>query len=483
MTIVLTFICNAGFNLLLGLVVAGVLGPEEYGRFAVAATAAVLVCTALFDWLRLSTTRFSGDAANPASSSLKASLEAGYGGIALAILCLALVLHGLGIGVAGVPVVLVAVTAVANARFEFRAAEARALFRDRTYLWLVASKNSLALVLGVAAAACLGSAAWVIAVMALCTVLATLTVRASLDRHPAPLAQARRSEVATFARYGLPIVGANLVYQAILLTNRSLGVDAFGLAAAGQLSLATDLTIRLLVSVGAALDVFLFQLALRRRAESGEAAGHRQVATNMLVVGAVLCFLGTAYVVAMPALQALFIPAAYRGAFGDLSIILVPGTVAFCFAQFGLNPIFQLSGRTGILIGSAVAALAVDAALVWLVLPRAGIEGLAVAHAGGLLAGALAAGWAAARARACWPPARDALAVLAATAAMAGATWPLRSLETPWLALIGTGLLGTLVYGGLLVGLNAGGLRDALQRRMARPGTVGPARGPEMEAR
>lgn len=482
MTIVLTFICNAGLNLLLGLMVAGLLGPAEYGRFAVASMAAILVSTALFDWLRLSTTRFAGGGAAP-GASLKASLEAGYGGLALLVVGLSLLAHAVGLGVAGVPVVVVAIMAVANARFEFRAAEARALFRNRTYLGLVVSKNVLALVLAVAAAHLLASAAWVIAVLALSAVAAALTARASLDREPAPLSAARRSAIAAFARYGLPIVGANLVYQVIILVNRGVGAEALGLAAAGQLSLATDLTVRLLLSVGAALDAFLFQLAVRRRAEDGEAAGHRQVASNMLIVGAVLCFLGTAYVVALPALQALFIPAAYRGAFGELSTILVPGMVAFCFVQFGLNPIFQLSGRTGILMGSALAALAADLALVWLLSPWAGAAGLALAHTGGLLAGALAAAWPAARARACWPSGRDMLAVGLAAGAMAGVAWPLRSLDAPWLALAGAGLLGTLAYGGVLIGLDAGGLRGWLGRRLTGAGAVLRAGDAEMEAR
>ncbi len=473
MTIVLTFIFNAGLNLVVGLAVAGVLGPVEYGRFAVASMLAIVLGTALFEWLRLSATRY---IAEPGSRHTRvASLEAGYVAIAVLLIgaALAAPAAGLGPGVIEIPIALVALVATLNARFEMRGAEARALFMDRVYLRIVIAKNVLALVLMIGAAALLGSADWVLVMLGVSTAVACLFVRDPPGETRLSLSRARGADLMLFARYGFPIVGANLVYQVILLVNRSVGAHELGLADAGRLALATDLTIRLLLSIGAALDAFLFQLAVRRRTEEGEEAGRRQLADNMLVVAGVLVFLGVGYAMAMPAIEALFVPEPYHGSFGTIGTILIPGVIAFCFVQFGLNPIFQLAGRTTALLWTALAALALDLALLHLLVPFLGLPGIAIAHGAALVAGGLAAFVPALRMRPLWPARREILAVVLAGAAMALAMWPLRALPSPWLALAAAGGAGTLAYAAVLVGLDVLGLRRRLGG-ILRPGVGAP---------
>src|SRR3954465_12579201 len=63
MTLVLAFVINAGLNFVLGLAVAKFLGPDLFGRYAVAMAVAVVVNTTCFEWLRLSATRFYSDRA------------------------------------------------------------------------------------------------------------------------------------------------------------------------------------------------------------------------------------------------------------------------------------------------------------------------------------------------------------------------------------------------------------------------------------
>lgn len=470
MGIVLTFVINAGLNLVLGLAVAGVLGPAEYGRFALASMLAIVLCTALFDWLRLSTTRFAGEA--DAGESLRASLFTGYCTVAFAVFGFALLADGIGFGLAGVPVILVAAAAVANALFEFRAADARAQFQDKAYLRLVIAKNVLALVLMVAAAWLMADAVWVIGMLALSAAIAVFAGGGMSKPGKALVAMARRADLTGFARYGLPIVGANLVYQVIVLANRGLGADAFGLAEAGKLSLATDLTIRLFLSAGAALDAYLFQLAVRRRSEGGQEAGDRQIAANMLIVAAVLGFCGACFVVGLPSVQAIVIPEQYRDSFAALGTVLVPGVIAFCFMQFGLNPIFQLHGRTGIVIWTALAALVLDLALVWLMPRSLGITGIVWAHSCALVAGGIAALLPALRVRGCWPAWRDWLAVAVATLAAGLAMWPMRGLGSPWAVLSAAGLTGSLVFVGGLAAFDVLSLRVWLRKLLGRLGPL-----------
>ena len=58
MTVFLVSFCNILFNFAIGLLVAKFLGPEEYGRFALAYATAIFVQTGFFDWIRLGATRF-----------------------------------------------------------------------------------------------------------------------------------------------------------------------------------------------------------------------------------------------------------------------------------------------------------------------------------------------------------------------------------------------------------------------------------------
>ena len=58
MTVFIVSLCNILFGFGIGLIVAKFLGPEEYGRFALAYATAVFVQTGFFDWIRLGATRF-----------------------------------------------------------------------------------------------------------------------------------------------------------------------------------------------------------------------------------------------------------------------------------------------------------------------------------------------------------------------------------------------------------------------------------------
>src|SRR3954447_13739778 len=86
-----TFLVNAGLNFLLNLLVADVLAPAEFGRYALAAAVAVLVNGLAFTWFAMSAARFTSarvDAEEPAvRATLDGSLKVLAGGTLL-IACL-----------------------------------------------------------------------------------------------------------------------------------------------------------------------------------------------------------------------------------------------------------------------------------------------------------------------------------------------------------------------------------------------------------
>jgi O-antigen/teichoic acid export membrane protein len=282
----------------------------------------------------------------------------------------------------------------------------------------------------------------------------------------ARIALARRDRIVGFAQYGLPIVAANVIYQIVVLVNRWVAATKFGYADAGQLSLATDLSIRLLLAVGAGFDVFLFQLAVRRETTHGRSAAHSQIANNMILIAAALIPLAAGYAATMPSFQAVFVPVRFRGAFSEISLILIPGIVAFCFTQFAFGPVFQLAGRTRPLAWAAAAGLATDVILLVLLPGNSGMAEFALVHSVSLVVACAIAALMASRVRECWPPLRDFAAVLIATGAMTGAVWPTRTINPPWLAFVCAIAIGVPVYAILVMLFDVAGLRSMVGNRL-----------------
>ena len=355
---------------------------------------------------------------------------------------------------------------VASGLFEFKAALARARFLNRTYGTLVIAKNVLTLTMMVGAGYFFHTALAVLAALTLAQAFSLLPVDRALRDGDATPRRFDPALLARFARYGVPVVAGNVIYQLVLLANRSQAAGAFGFAESGQLSLATDLTLRLFLSAGAALDVLLFQMAVRADASEGRAAAHRQISRNMLVVLGVLTPLLVGYATCLPAFEALVVPARFHGSYAAFSLILAPGIFAFCLAQFAFSPVFQIAGRTAPLLAAALVCLGCDAAGLALVPASAGLAGIARVHSASLGLGALATAVMALRARDCRPPLRALAEITLAGTLMLAAIWPLRGVASPLLALAACALAGGAVYAATLLALNTGGVRDWLLARV-----------------
>lgn len=461
MKVLLAFLANTIANFIIGLMVAKFLGPEEYGRFALAFSIAVVVQTALYDWLRLSATRFYSQRTRASAPNVRATLDASFVYVTLFLIGATALyaLIGPTLDFEGVLILLALLTASANGLFDYSTALARARFHDEAYWRLVLVKNVLAL-LFIGGGAVVFRSAGVALAGGVASLFGTVVLaRAALRDPGVNLRDARRDTALSLAAYSAPIVASHLLYQAMPLAARSIVASVYDFAETGQFALAYDLGMRAVMAFGSALDVLLFQIAVAAHEEHGEDRGRAQVSRNMTVVMAFLLPACAGLWLVMPSVEALIVPTQYRGPFGHYIGLLLPGLFAMALVSFGVNPVFQIDKRTAPLTIASLAAVVVAFALLMALPWGADASNLAIAQAGGYLAALAATIYFALEAQPVWPSLRDVVAALVATGLMAAALMPTRALTPGVLTLILQIAAGAGVYGVLAVGFDIAGLR------------------------
>lgn len=470
MAVIAAFILNAGLNFGLGLLLAKLMGPADFGLFGLATTGAVVLNTLVFEWLRLSATRFYSSRVRQEEPWIRHGLDRAYAILALVLLVASALCAVIGATVEMDVQGRFAIAAGAGLAafgvglFDYHAALARARFDGGLYLKLTIAKNGLSFLLMAGAAWIVPQPVWVLAACGLAQFLPVVILRKPLRDPPRPIVRVRVSETwRLFRTYGLPLIVANAIYQVTPFLNRGAIALSFGLAEAGYFALAADVAARSLNMIGTALDLILFQLAVRVDEHEGHVAAEAQIGRNAAVVVALMLPCAGGLWAVLPAIQGLIVPEAYRGPFAQYAVLLIPGLLCSTLINFGLNPIFQIRRRTVPVIAAAVIGLGVNGVCL-LVLPRhVGGQGVAMAQSAGLMASSI---WLAIRAltgperlRIDW---REIGAAGAATLAMVACLTPFRHMD-PATALILCLPLGFLVYGALVWLFDIAGLRGLVE--------------------
>jgi O-antigen/teichoic acid export membrane protein len=461
MVVGFAFASNALFNFLVGLLVAKFLGPEEFGRFAIAAATAVLVNTGALDWIRLSAVRFYSARTRLGRPQVRATLDACFAALvtAVGLGAVALSFSGLRLALSPGLLVMAGATAVSNGLFDYRTALARARFEDGAYARIIIVRNILGLVLTVGGAWLFASAGIALAGMCLSVAGSFVSSWRALKDDGAHFSEARGTLALEYFRYGAPLVAASVLFQLIPLVNRLIVNGLYGFAETGQFSLANDLGVRILSAIGSTLDVLLFQIAVRADEAHGVAGARRQVADNMGVVFSVILPTTVGIWLILPSFQALIVPEAFRGPFAIYLGTLLPGLFCYALLQYAIAPIFQIAKSTAPMIASALSACAADALLLATLPRNADGYWLSQAQSGALIVGLIVGVAFAAARRPQWPKRRDIFSTLAATAMMIAVVMPLRG-QPPGLAvLIAQASFGVLAYAAAAYALDVAGLR------------------------
>ena len=469
MSVILTFLINTIFNLIVGLIVAKFLGPSEYGKFALAIAVMTFGQSIVFEWIRQSAVRFYSERTRREAPQVRATLDAAFAALALLYLPLALAFAWLGPAFS-LPRDLAALAfaaSIANGLFDYQTALVRARFNDRLYLWLILTKNLLAMVLTAGGAWATGSAK-VALIAGMTSLLSSIFIwRVGLADKDAKLELADRPLARQYAAYAMPIVAAIVLYQLIPLANRDLAARFFGFAETGRFSLAFDLGQRAVQAIGSALDVLLFQIAVRAHDYHGEDHAKDQVARNIAIVFAILAPACVGVWIVLPSVEALIVPQAFRGPFAHFLALMLPGMFCIAFGQFAINPIFQISRKTLPMVLAAMAACLADPVFI-LALPRGSdASSLAIAQSLSFALGLVVLiGFAQANAPQ-WPRVRDIVLTLIACLGMAALAGPLRSLR-PGFGLMATQIvLAGSFYLLLVAAFDIAGLRSAFLDKSA----------------
>lgn len=468
MRVLAAFLVNTLFNFVIGLLVALFLGPDQFGRFALAMAVGMVVQTIAFEWIRLAAIRFYSDRSRSEQPQLRATLDVAFAivSVALAAVAILLILGGMTFSLSHTLLALAFTASIANGLFDYNTALVRARFQDSLYGKLVITKNVMALLLTVGGAFVFKSAVMTLAGACLSMAGSVVLARKALHDEDARPSLAQRSLAEEFARYSLPIVAANVLYLAIPLVNRALVTSGLGFAETGQFSLAYDIGTRLIAAVGSALDVLLFQIAVRAEERHGREEAHEQVARNMATVFAILTPAAAGLWLILPSIEALIVPSAFRGPFGHYLTLLLPGLLFFGFMNFAINAFFQIGKRTLPLIAAALVATATNALLVFALPRSADATHYALAQTGAFAAALLVLICAAVYAGAKWPRARDILLTLVATGLMVAALWPLRGWTPGVLTCAAQIVVGGAIYAAMAMAFDIAGLRTAARNAL-----------------
>ena len=468
MTVFLVSFCNILFNFAIGLLVAKFLGPEEYGRFALAYATAIFVQTGFFDWIRLGATRFYSERIRYEEPALRATLDFGFAIITAGLavgMCL-LLFTGIRFTLSYGLIALALSVAVANGLFDYHTALVRACFDDRLFARLALVKNGVAFTLMGGGAFLFGSAKMTLIGTIISLGGSVVTARAAL-RDPASKPYLARLPIArSLMAYSLPIVGANLLYLAIPLANRSILAILDGFSETGQFSLAYDFGTKAVQAIGSALDIVLFQIAVATHELHGSVQARHQIARNMTIVIAMVLPACTGLWLTLPSIEELVVPEAFRGPFDVLLPLMMAGLFCMAMIQFAINPIFLIQKKTLPLIAAALVACAADPILLLVLRQDDGASSLAIAQTGAMLAALIVLIGFASLTWQQWPRPRDLAVAVFANALMGAIVLPMRSQEPGLATLFEQIATGVIIYAVVVLGLDVAGLRGIVLARL-----------------
>jgi O-antigen/teichoic acid export membrane protein len=439
------------------------LEPADYGRYALVLTAATLLNSLVFQWLRLSLVRylpvFRDDPARLKSTLLGATV------VLSAVMGVSFVLAGLFMTGSTWRMVLLScwVMLTVQAFYELCCEYTRAIIQPWRYMWLQVIRSGVAVTLGVGLVI-LGWGWWGPVVALTAGMAIAVAYAFPIDWRGAQLAL-HAPTLKRLGHYGIPVSMTVALAMVIGTSDRFLIAWMIDESAAGLYSVAVDFTTQTLTLVMMVISMAMFPLAVHAWETEGRSAAQAQMRSNaslMLAVG-VPCIVGLA--VATPAIVHCFLGESFRPA--ALRIVPMVGLIAFVAAlkAFHFDAAFQFTHKTIHQVWIVFFAAIINIALNVVMIPIWKLEGSIVASLIAYLMTMVLTIWYGRRFVSLPIPLVPAVQVLVSAAAMGLVLMPFRNHVSP-LALTAQIAGGGAVYGLLLVAMNFIGVRDSLYHRL-----------------
>ncbi|AWH51207.1 hypothetical protein C1925_19565 [Stenotrophomonas sp. SAU14A_NAIMI4_5] len=341
----------------------------EYARFSTLWSVAQLLSVALFEWLRISTLRFShSDGKHLVAYSTP--LKRGYallGSVTIAAAVLMLLLkHAFPWAT------------LASACLFFAAAKGcfdgqQALFRagelNRSYALSWTASGAAALLLFTTASHFYGEATLGIAALALAYAASAIAFFRVSHRATPKQAGAPEKTLAEIFRYGAYVSVSSIVTALFPALVRALAL-AWGNEAdlAGSL-LMIDLSQRVLLSAGTVINIVILTKAIRLMDRQDASASTRTqvLGTSMLLLPCIAGFLAV-----YPQIGELFPPPAFKDAFIESAL---PATIAaglIALRVYAVDPLFVISKKTHLAIWGTMVSIVVHVVTAWILQDRWG---------------------------------------------------------------------------------------------------------------
>jgi O-antigen/teichoic acid export membrane protein len=464
------FALNALLNLGVALALAWALPASAFGAFTVYLAAALLLGNLAYDWVRLSAIRFYTPLARTREPALRATLDVAFcasTGLALALAIIATFSGALPEPSPASLAALFAVTA-ANAAFEYWTALCRARFDARRYAVMVGARSLLTF--GLAVSVALLSASFVTTSFALAVaILPSVLYGAMRLKDKEALASLASPALAMrFARYATPMVVAEGCYLLVAVINRTFLARGVSLAETGAYALTFDLAFRALAVTASVGDAVLFPRLVANLHQQGAARTREEIARNIAVMLLVLTPAALGFALVAAPLAQLILAEHFRAVFARYAPLAVAAGFAYTAQSFVLRPAFQVELRTGDISIAAVAAVAVDIAVLTL-LPVDGLLAASLAHLAAMGIGlALVLRRAIAGRLIDWPL-RDIAKIAVGSLLLVACVAPLSFEGHELLTLMARAAAGFLVYAATVWLLDVAGLRAFVKRGAGPP--------------
>lgn len=443
------------------------LEPAAYGRYALVIATVALLNALLFQWLRLSLSRYlAAFEATTEQSKLKSTLAT----------TAALIIAALG-AVAGIAlllpplaewrdVILIGwVVVAAQSLFELCCEFSRASLKPWQFMALQLTRSGAAVGLGVLLIK--AGFGWWGPVIGVGTGMAIGIAYAGLRDWSDVRFTIDRAILAKLARYGLPLSLTVALAVIISVSDRFLIAAFMGEDAAGLYAVAFDFTCQTLTLLMMAINLAAFPMAVRAYESHGPDAAKEQMRHNgsLLVAIGLPCVVGLT--VLTPGIVHCFFGADYRAAAMQIMPLIALGAFLEGMKAYHFDAAFQFVHRTIVQVWIVLLVAVVNIAANLLVIPRWGIQGTAMVSAGAYMLSIGLTIVIGRRHLALPLPVASFARAAIGCVAMGALLWPFRENVGPG-ALAVQIAAGAALYGVMLIATNFIGLRDAVVDRFAR---------------